>query len=485
MGGGASSKKKKYEEEAAARKNGRGRAQSTVSDVSRNSSATSEDLDDDAPGEKKLTRFEQIKAQAGAKKQDDANAPKPCERCGVTGRRTTKMGQSAPWLCSACSMSHGPAALLERPVRGQLTAAALGQPVDAADLAGAGAGVPKAQVVKRANRRKGAKGFANRPKDADPPDDGRQTMRSALSAPSAAAGKDRRQPAGASQVAPSRAGATGARPSHRPNASDGAPGIQDPYIPWPGSGAELAGGWKVGDAVQSLISRARNGTPWLESGHEGCIIGLSPFHSFTDGEEPRFLIQFSMGFDWTLSANQICHPAYFASNRSQSCAGGLDWGDRVRSLVVLLSQSGGGGDGTADLTLGDSGVVLGPGHTKGKLAVRFDHAGEWNIWPSALCREERFEKMLEDRLAGGYRRGDLVQIHGYCSGRVGKPVLLDPGELGMVIGPGHSSGRILVYMEASERPWSLLPSQVVRFEEEGPAPASHPAVPGAVAEICF
>lgn len=473
MGGGASSKKKKY-------------ADAAPTGVSSGSLGDSEDGSPKAEaGEKKLTRFQQIKAQADAKeKESEANGMKPCERCGVSGRRTTRMGANTPWLCSACSMSQGPAAALERPRAGQLSAAAQNLPSSAIEAASTGSNAPRAQVVPRAARRKGAKGFANRPKDADGAADDRpqrQSMAGALPAPGAQKGDRRSQQP---QEAASRASANARSSQKRGSASDSAP--VGSFEPWPGSGIELLDGWKVGDAVQCLVSRARLGLPVLEAGQEGSIICLSPFHGLADGIEPRFLIQFSLGFDWTLTVNQICHPAYFASNRSQSCAGGLDWGARVRSLVVLLEQSA-GEQGNVSLTLGDAGVVLGPGHTKGKLAVRFDTSGEWNIWPSALCREDRFDKVIDERLAGGYRRGDFVQTNGFCTGtRAGKPLVLDPGEVGMVIGPGHSSGRLLVFIESSDRPWSLLPNQVVRLDDDGPAAASvHPAVPGAVAEICF
>lgn len=219
---------------------------------------------------------------------------------------------------------------------------------------------------------------------------------------------------------------------------------------------ELIGGFRRGDVVCSLISRERRQTKVLEPGHNGEVISVQV--SATYGSDPMLLVQFALGFDWLLSPHQICPQADYSTTCTNKLAGGFHFGDRVRILVDGLVNT----YCKRGLVLGDTGTVVGPGHAEGKIAIRFDgDAGEWNIWPGALCHAEAYTVTLLATLAGSFRRGDRVQAKTVTAakGDASKPSL-QAGDEGIVVGPGHISSRILVKFDIGGRTWSMRPSQI-------------------------
>jgi hypothetical protein len=231
--------------------------------------------------------------------------------------------------------------------------------------------------------------------------------------------------------------------------------------------AALAGGFRRGESVKSLVSRERRGLKILEMGHEGIVIGAVDAFSTVCGryEEDHgtlLLVQFRCGFDWLLSPHQICTSPDYSTKTATGLPGGFTWGDRVRNLTERLSHPG----SERGILLGDAGIVVGPGHTFGKLAIRFDDgAGEWNVWPGALCRAEDYVLALVAEMAGSFRRGDRVRTKAARSGGpAGVTLCLQDGSEGIVLGPGHAAGRVLVRCEDG-RAWSLLVSQVVAIED--------------------
>lgn len=221
---------------------------------------------------------------------------------------------------------------------------------------------------------------------------------------------------------------------------------------------DLPGGFRRGEKIVSLVSRTRLGEKLLELGHEGVVVGLSPAAELgkKDGQDLRLLIQFRLGFDWLLSAHQVCPAAQLQARTSAGLPGGFKWGDQVQSLVTKLLPA----NVKRGLALGDTGTVVGPGAIEGKLAIRFDGC-DWSLWPAAVCKQEAFAMAFAAKLAGGFRRGDKVHAKAQKAGYGGpsKPALED-GQEGTVIGPGHSSGRVLVRFGKDGSSWSLDPSAI-------------------------
>jgi hypothetical protein len=240
----------------------------------------------------------------------------------------------------------------------------------------------------------------------------------------------------------------------------------------------LIGGYRRGDCVQSLISRMRHGLQVLELGHEGIIVGACPSSSSSSAAasadkasdkspaDNRLLVQFNLGFDWLLCPHQVCHKAQFPSLTSAGLPGGLRWGDKVQCLEAKLHPRG----TMRGLSLGDPGVVTGPGAIHGKVAVRFDgDGGEWSMWPSVICKAEAYQAQLAVSLPGSLRRGDRVRSKALrvSSGMVrdlgdGAPSSIEDGKEGTVIGPGHTSGKLLVvFDECFGVSWSVDAGMVV------------------------
>jgi len=229
----------------------------------------------------------------------------------------------------------------------------------------------------------------------------------------------------------------------------------------------LAGGFRRGESVKSLISRERRGcgnTPKImDLGHEGIVIAAVMAHACEQRQDQKhdvmLLIQFKAGFDWLLSPQQICTVFDYPGRTAAGLPGGFGWGDRVRSLAERLCNP----ETRRGISLGDTGTVIGPGQTPGKVAVRFDDsAGEWNIWPAALCKAEGYDLALVAELPGRFRRGDRVRAKAPVSSRAsGSSSCLQEGHEGVVLGPGHANGRVLIRFENSGQTWSMLPSQII------------------------
>jgi hypothetical protein len=216
--------------------------------------------------------------------------------------------------------------------------------------------------------------------------------------------------------------------------------------------------------VQSLISRLRHGATVLELGHEGTVVGLTGAdseHKTSSGKadpNSRLLVQFKFGFDWLLMPHQVCHQSNFQSVTAAGLAGGFKWGDKVQSLIVKLHPSG----AKRGLGLGEEGTVIGPGAANGKLAIRFgEDAGEWSLWPNAICKTEAYSTTMAARLPGGFRRGDRVKskaLKVVSGGDSESPTDLKDGQEGTVVGPGHLAGRLLVCFDGNLTAWSVDPT---------------------------
>eukprot|EP00928_Gymnodinium_smaydae_P029896 TRINITY_DN22387_c0_g2_i1.p1 TRINITY_DN22387_c0_g2~~TRINITY_DN22387_c0_g2_i1.p1 ORF type:complete len:515 (+),score=52.07 TRINITY_DN22387_c0_g2_i1:78-1622(+) len=220
---------------------------------------------------------------------------------------------------------------------------------------------------------------------------------------------------------------------------------------------ELPGGFRRGDIVLSLISRMRQGSQILEFGNEGIVIGV-PDGTVANDKDAKLLIQFKLGFDWMLAPHQVCHQAQYHALTAAGLPGGFKWGDRVRSLHDRLQPKGIKKSG---LQLGDIGTVIGPGCTGAKLGIRFDkHDEEWSLWPNAVCKQEVYEQTVGAKLPGGFRRGDRVKSKSLrvLGGGAGGERGVEEGQEGVVVGPGHAPGRLLVCFDASSANWSVEPT---------------------------
>jgi len=225
---------------------------------------------------------------------------------------------------------------------------------------------------------------------------------------------------------------------------------------------ELAGGFRRGDLVQSLTCRMRQGLKVLELGHEGTVVGLAAGGSSGSAEtDQRLLVQFKPGFDWVLSPHQVCLQPNFQASTSAGLPGGFKWGDRVQSLLLKLHPRG----AKRGLILGEQGVVIGPGSANGKLAIRLENdSTEWSLWPNTVCKVEAYSNAIAAKLPGGFRRGDQVQTRAIraASGTANAAAtLLEDGLEGLVLGPGHAPGRLLVYFERAPSGWSVEPNVLV------------------------
>eukprot|EP00927_Polykrikos_kofoidii_P067350 TRINITY_DN62853_c0_g1_i1.p1 TRINITY_DN62853_c0_g1~~TRINITY_DN62853_c0_g1_i1.p1 ORF type:complete len:584 (-),score=35.05 TRINITY_DN62853_c0_g1_i1:233-1984(-) len=247
--------------------------------------------------------------------------------------------------------------------------------------------------------------------------------------------------------------------------------------------------YRNGDHVLSLISRMRNGHQILELGSKGVIMSASVNKGRGVGAygvlgrsslADKCLIQFSPGFDWVLAPHQISHRSQFDALTAAGLAGGFRWGDRVQSLVSRLQPR----DGTRGLLLGDVGTVIGPGAISGKLAIRCEVDGtEWSLWPAAVCRTDAYAAAVACALAGGFRRGDRVQCRAlrpvtlgaisvrgsFDDASGGLPNQLDDGHSGLVIGPGHMAGRLLVCFDGIAGNWSIEPTSLMHGVQAQPA----------------
>eukprot|EP00929_Paragymnodinium_shiwhaense_P014449 TRINITY_DN122359_c0_g1_i1.p1 TRINITY_DN122359_c0_g1~~TRINITY_DN122359_c0_g1_i1.p1 ORF type:complete len:606 (-),score=118.24 TRINITY_DN122359_c0_g1_i1:128-1945(-) len=236
----------------------------------------------------------------------------------------------------------------------------------------------------------------------------------------------------------------------------------------------LAGGYRRGDLVLSLISRMRHGLQVLELGHEGVVVGSCGGSSSSSaggysakngaptpsarGAPDKLLVQFHAGFDWVLAPHQVCHKSQFQTQTANGLPGGFKWGDQVRSLEARLqprlSRRG--------LNLGEAGTVIGPGALQGKIAVRFDgsEGGEWSLWPNEVCKNEAYEAIVSSPLAGGLRRGDRIKAKAIkANAQAGGPIhgddAVEDGHEGTVIGPGHVEGRLMIFFDGAMACWSV------------------------------
>lgn len=404
--------------------------------------------------------------------QEDNNDIRKCDQCGET-RKTFRIGdEDAKFLCLACQMASGSTPQprwQKRQMTGELAAP---QPLLNTEAASASlAAKPRLRRVRsRTERLEG--GIAAL--EASDEEDTRKRR----------GAKDRCAPTNAAQIRGhmSEGGALGQPRLRKAKSmtetgilsSDGGDhllgaGLADladdlehaqlasvvPKSPTEQEGkVELGAGFNLGDKVVSLISRVRGGLMVLELGHEGVVMGKSGGGS--TGEEFRLLVQFMRGYDWLLPPYQIC-PASTLPEAKAAGLPGYNWGTRVRSLVTYLKPD----PARRDLALGDEGTVIGPGASPGKLAVRFDGSGEWNIWPKVICRTEDWNAAVQERLANGLCRGERVvpsaQVTGRRSGgRAASEVhTLGGADEGTVVGPGHKEGCLLVHFDADDRVWSL------------------------------
>jgi hypothetical protein len=203
----------------------------------------------------------------------------------------------------------------------------------------------------------------------------------------------------------------------------------------------------------------------LELGCEGEVVAVMPpamRPRNSSIETPLLLIQFKSGFDWLLASHQICKSFNYNSICSRKLPGGYVWGDRIRVVVDCLENP----NSKRGLSLGVGGVVVGPGHTPGKIAVRFESdSGEWNIWPGVVCKDEECSVALLQNLVGGFRRGDRVRAAKAISAVVNSiTILVQDGDEGFVLGPGHASGRLLVKFDSDGRTWSTTLAQISAVE---------------------
>mmetsp|Transcript_109248 Transcript_109248/g.309076 ORF Transcript_109248/g.309076 Transcript_109248/m.309076 type:complete len:478 (-) Transcript_109248:182-1615(-) len=428
---------------------------------------------------------------------DDVNGKvRPCDRCGETRRTARLGGGEAQWLCAACQLASGTrmapriikvddSVLAPQPQLRRGATVAMG---------GTGRGSPpprprrRESETDRVSPRHAAEGEAAAPRD-------RKSRRRAKGLapvpgdrPKPNPNENRRE--SAAPALPLRRAQTSLdlklSPRNNFRSVEGLRGIkgqmgvptavqEDPVVSYGGTASDgassskglaplpkkkLAGGFSVGDRVQSLISRLRGGLLVLELGHEGTVVGVAMKGDPANASEDdlRLLVQFKQGFDWLLSLRQICPVSTYPSTRAAGLPGGFNWGVRIRSLVTYLKPSG----ARKEVWLGDMGTVIGPGLVKGKLAVRFeDGRGEWSVWPPTICQAEAYNRAVAERLSSGLCRGDRVRARGQCKGdRNRVSYTLNDGEEGTVVGPGHAGDCLLVHFDSDERVWSMSPSQI-------------------------
>jgi len=439
---------------------------------------------------------------AATPEEDDAEANgnnvRPCDKCGET-RKCARFGaEDAQYLCVACQLEGGITRSAPRRMTSPEDLPApqpqlrRGQTADLSNRgqsSGASARRQRALDAVRENHRSGnAEGGREKDRGDEPPKRSRRGAKERALAgppesgarPSDGADAEARNNFRRSQTVElkleprtdyrSLEGLRGLREQIGGHASHEEPTslASDEEVKTPAARSRLIGaGYSCGDRVHSLVSRVRGGLLVLELGHEGIVVGGYTGAGGTD-EDVRLLVQFQKGFDWVLSPLQICLTDKLSAVKAAGLPG-FTWGTRVRSLVTFLKPS----SAQRELWLGDSGTIVGPGQTKGKVAVRFDDGGgEWSMWPSTICEADAYTAVVTERLAGGHCRGDRVrsvgQITGSRSGPSGRVRLaLDDGEEGTVIGPGHIAGIVLVHFDSDERVWSLPPGRLQTLESSG------------------
>eukprot|EP00428_Durinskia_dybowskii_P037143 CAMPEP_0170263762 /NCGR_PEP_ID=MMETSP0116_2-20130129/31770_1 /TAXON_ID=400756 /ORGANISM="Durinskia baltica, Strain CSIRO CS-38" /LENGTH=470 /DNA_ID=CAMNT_0010514843 /DNA_START=24 /DNA_END=1432 /DNA_ORIENTATION=+ len=455
----------------------------------------------DAPitvGRKAETRYQIVRPAIHVDDQDDGRGNvRPCDHCGETRKTARIGGATAKWLCAACQLESDSGHRPPKKTTGVgedsfIDPDGAPQPLRLSRSGTLGEASPTSSRSVRRKRtgnsevsdgihntseeepqapriRRGAKERALEQQGDRPGSPGRRSHRAKTSAAGLQVIEERqdyRSVKGLSEMKEQiglHRSSTYMSESTEGDDPD-APDSRHPKVgglpPAPLVGRPLPGGFAIGDRVASLVSRVRGGLLVLEFGQEGAVMGA---RTITDGgSEVQYLVQFDRGFDWLLPSTQICSTATLPTAK----AAGLPrftWGARVRSLVTYMKPSG----SKHEIWLGHSGTVVGPGRTKGKLAVRFDGgAGEFSVWPTAVCEADAYNTVALETLAGGFRRGDRVMVRRSTKGSrsvgsnekgpVGKgPHTLPTGEEGTVVGPGHTTGRVLVHFDSDDRVWSL------------------------------
>lgn len=446
-----------------------------------------------------------------------ANEMRPCDRCGEMRRTMRFGGKDAQWLCVACQLSSDapPQPQGRRPREPQVpdnrlprinqnlpsmtdAAAAMSGGVEepkspaylrrsrtAGALSGTGAdsvGTPQQPRAARARRESNSGAVTEAAKEAEAPAP-KKLLRAKTDANlgSKEKGAEKAPKIETQHVRDNIQGLKGLQsavkaarplgPKQRPGIvpEDSASGtgqsgeVEPPMVlSKAADGQELPGGFRYGDKVKSLVFRMRGGVQVLEMGHEGTIVGLGPPPASPQpGSDSRLLVQFHLGFDWLLAANQICYSASFSMVKSTGLPGGYKWGDQVCNLVTHISPLKQG----AGIRLGDAGTIVGPGHVHGKVAVRFDGAGcEWNLWPNTICHKEAYNSAVAEKLPGEFSRGDRVKCLGRSGAGAQAAITLEAGDEGIIIGPGHATGLVLVTFDTSGSTWSVAPEQLQHLE---------------------
>lgn len=445
----------------------------------------------------------------GTESKESGGAPpsgftevRPCDDCGEM-RKTTNFGkgETGQWLCAACQMTNGGTVFGQRQKQKVLVMSDMPKPqpvlkrsatvsmdggrrslAESRADPSSGGGSSSDAAAERKSRRRGAKARgdpdmaklqqqAEQLSDADKPDKPK-LMRAQTTANLGSVGKpshrnqtDYRSAQGLAELKESMGVKTEQRSESRKKAAAeaaAADAMEAPKVP-PAPPRPLAGGYTHGEKMVSLISRENSsGQQLIELGQEGTLVGavehaLGPQSAELD---LRLLVQFHRGADWWLAPSQVSVPSLFGSHRAAGIHG-FSWGCKVRSLVTMLHPTG--TEPYQELWLGDEGTVTGPSAIKGKVAVRFDN-GEWSIWPSLICESGAYEAMVAQKITGKLGRGDRVRNKGAISGArsySSAKLSLEDGMEGTVIGPGHSTGKVLVHFDADDRVWSVDAKQIV------------------------
>jgi len=152
----------------------------------------------------------------------------------------------------------------------------------------------------------------------------------------------------------------------------------------------IAGGFKRGDRVRSLVSGANWKPRALEVGAEGVVTGpAAPPQELTVdfGGEPRLTGK--------VKAAEVCKPEDYEQRMASPIAGGFKRGDRVRSLVSGANWK------PRALEVGAEGVVTGPAAPPHELTV--DFGGEprltGKVKAASVCKPEDYEQRMASPIA--------------------------------------------------------------------------------------
>lgn len=441
------------------------------------------------------------KETAGASSGAVFTEVRPCDSCSEM-RKTTNFGrgEDGQWLCAACQMTNGGTAFGQRQKQKVLVMSDMPKPQPilkrgaTVSMDGVGSrrlaetradassgGGSSSDAAERKSRRRGAKARgdpdmakrqqAEEQADAEP-SPGKPKLTRAQTANLGSVGKpshrnqtDYRSAQGLTELKEAMGVKTEQRAESRKRAAAqaaAADAMEAPQVP-PAPPRPLAGGFTHGEKMVSLISRENSSRQQLiELGQEGSIVGAVEHARGPQSAELglRLLVQFHRGADWWLAPSQVSVPSLFGSHRAAGIHG-FSWGCKVRSLVTMLHPAG--AEAYQEVWLGDEGTVIGPSAIKGKVAVRFDN-GEWSIWPSLICESDTYEATVAQKINGKLGRGDRVRSKGAISGArsySSAKLSLEDGMEGTVIGPGHSTGKVLVHFDADDRVWSVDPKQIV------------------------